>query len=227
MSATPIKERPILFSGPMIRAILEGRKTQTRRIIKLPSWSTNDWSDFETDGKEAEIICANTGCLASIPCPYGQVGDRLYCRETWSKSLPEWQIEAPYIYRADHLDPKGDAQPIKWKPAIHMPKEASRITLEITDVRVQRLQEISEEDAIAEGIRLIGDTFPHGGDFWKKGPNFYTIEYPGWSFNAPTAKECFAHLWDSINGKTYPWGSNLFVRAVSFKRIAQQTEVTA
>ena len=117
-----IKTRPILFSIPMIRAILSGTKTQTRRIVKSPK------------------------------CPYGQPGDLLWVREAWSKSDPQWGLSVPYIYKADHLDPRGDAKPIKWKPSIHMPRAASRLTLEIVDIRIEQLQSISEQDAIAEGV---------------------------------------------------------------------------
>nr|WP_290224010.1 hypothetical protein [Trichocoleus desertorum] len=240
---TAIKERPILFSGAMVRAILRGEnpKTQTRRVIKLPSWSTKNWDDFETDGKEAQIICANTGCLASIPCPYGKAGDRLWVRETWSPVQPTASGELAYDgarlieldgypievwYRADgemgilcQADPEGP----RWKPSIHMPRKVGRITLEVAQVRVERLQDISEEDAIAEGVAFenpspdINPNFRRWFDYQGKE---YGFSSPVWSFRS---------LWDSINGKTYPWESNPWLRVVEFKRIdgaiAAQTEV--
>lgn len=198
--AVQVSTKPILFSSSMIRAILEGRKNQTRRIVKLPSWSTKDWSDFELDGNEAQIICANTGCLATILCPYGKVGDRLYVRETWAKHSKSCTDLPKIFYRADEdTDPDIYLYPlqVEWKPSIHMPRAISRITLELTDIRVQRLQDISEEDAIAEGVPPFN---------WDDGESLRPIP-------------AFAKLWDSINHETHPWKSNSWVWAVSFKRI--------
>jgi hypothetical protein len=217
MSATDIKTRPILFKGEMVRAILGGQKTQTRRIMKPQPTLEGD-----------RYIWGKTGIFVDAPlieykCPYGRASNRLWVKETW------YQGTEKLWYKAD-IEDLSQCGISGWKSSMFMPRTASRITLEVVKVRVERLQDISEEDAIAEGIRRIGDTFPQSGDFWKKGPNFYTIEYPGWSFNAPTAKECFAHLWDSINGKSYPWSANPWLWVVEFKRvdaIATQQEVTA
>lgn len=155
-----MKERPILFSAPMVRAILDGSKTQTRRVIKpqpngyantLPSASVNAaWQDGFVD----------------VACPYGQPGGRIWVRETWqgyrqtSHEYDEWEPmdspkdrhEQPFqpVYRAD-----GKSYPDKWFPAIHMPREFSRITLEIIGVRVERLQDISEAAAVDEGIEEV------------------------------------------------------------------------
>lgn len=204
MSAA-VKERPILFSGAMVRAILDKRKTQTRRAIKLPPWSTQDWDDFETDGESAAIIASSTGCFAEILSPYGKVGDRLWVRETW---LTHQEL---YFYRATDLGELPDSllqfsNPPKWKPSIFMPRAASRITLEITGVSIEKLQDITEEDAIAEGI----DEF----SYEKAGLNY---EINGRCTRDPI--QAFEFLWDSINGKTMPWKSDPWVRAIEFKQV--------
>jgi len=192
-----MKERPILFSGKMVRAILDGRKTTTRRIVKPQPDRSFTWT-------------AHKQCEAEYKCPYGQAGDRLWVRETWaglshnyeSDSWEQWEpsylkesLDFPnqLIYRAD-----GENELIKWTPSIHMLRWASRITLEITNVRVERLQEITEEDAINEGcgIQLLCPD----DEYFK-------------------AKEHFCILWESINGKKYPWSSNPFVWVISFRRV--------
>ena len=167
-----MRERPILFSAPMVRAILAGTKTQTRRVCKGQRELSNV-HDFQIDR-----------------CPYGQLGDRLWVRETWLRHSVN--VPNDYLYRADHPD-DGTIGPAHggWKPSIHMPRWASRITLEITDVRVERLQDISARDAWAEGITPSPDVDPYH-------------EY--------------RDLWESINGPG-SWDANPWVWAVSFKRI--------
>lgn len=197
-------EKPILFSSPMVRAILDGRKTMTRRVMKLPRWaeSFDEWT-----GTEALAVCHETGCSARIHCPYGETGDRLWVRETFTywehpesgedfleyiadnhrRSESEWPYPHP-IY--DHCVGRFG----KKIPSIFMPRWASRITLEVTDVRVERLQEITEADAVAEGFALDGD--------------------------GVTALENFATLWEQLNLlRGYGWDLNPYVWVVSFKRI--------
>ena len=158
-----MKERPILFSAPMVRAILDGRKTVTRRIFKPDrmTWDANGrYTTYAMRGGEL----STTGSGPFKPsswlhyCPYGQPGeDRLYVRETWA---------APHAY--DHLPPRlipqdarihyaatEDRGGLLWRPSIHMPRWASRITLEVTGVRVETLGVISHEDALAEGVSSI------------------------------------------------------------------------
>jgi len=157
-----MKERPILFSAPMVRAILAGTKTQTRRVVKPqplkpdpshPSyfpfqpddwvWSANSWSSTISNSPEGPAGW-------SRHCPYGQPGDRLWVRETFYHD-PEDSLT---LYRADGgFDGDQWDAGYKWHPSIHMPRLISRITLKITDVRVQRLQAISEADALAEGVK--------------------------------------------------------------------------
>ncbi len=186
-----MKEHPILFSAPMVRAILEGRKTQTRRVVKLP------------------VRCPDTGaqlagCELSLEpkhvieriCPYGTVGDRLWVRETWSKAK-SCNVDELF-YRADGEHQSGRQRSLsyveresRWRPSIHMPRWASRITLEVTGVRVERLQDISQADCVAEGMPESTNGFLHhvvadyrklwgdinGADSWAANPWVWVIEF--------------------------------------------------
>jgi hypothetical protein len=186
-----VKERPILFSGPMVRAILDGRKTQTRRIVR--------GTIGERDGVavlEGQTIEGNPAVLGQ--CQYGRPGDRLWVRETWSQ--PGGRLH----YRADEVD-HGEVH--VWVPSIHMPRRYSRLSLEITEVRVQRLQEISEADARAEGAP-VGEKLPG------------TVNGEPAEVMALDPRLAFLWLWDSINGKRAPWSSNPWVWALTFKRVA-------
>ena len=208
------KERPILFSGEMVRAILEGRKTQTRRIIK-----NKDFLQWVEVGF-ADSFIKDSDNLWQNECPYGQPGDRLWVRETFEyRSYEEgydngiqqggdhdWEEGYSLVgYKADNSilpyelqeeDYLGKCPKIgRWYPSIHMPRWASRILLEITDIRVERLQDITEEDAKAEGI--------------YKDPN---VIYP-YSY-----VEMFSHLWEAINGAE-SWNKNPWVWVIEFRRI--------
>lgn len=177
-----MKERPILFSAPMVRALLAGTKTQTRRLVAEPHRSSR----------------------------YGQLGDRLWVRETWGAADRFYEghdLDEPRVvaYRADRSAIQWDAEPprkipacdlntwnwdsIKWKPSIFMPRWASRITLEITEMRTQRLQDISADDAKAEGF---------------DGSVFDAVHW-------------YSMLWDQINGPG-SWKSNPWAWAISFRR---------
>lgn len=139
-----MKERGIIFSGEMVRAILDGRKSQTRRIVKWPTWIGDREFAARVLGGDCKIGEFKDGRpIRSFGCPYGAEGDRLWVRETWCHGL------GGVYYRAS--ESPFTSEPPKWKPAIHMPRWASRITLEITDVRVERAYEITTEDAEAEG----------------------------------------------------------------------------
>jgi hypothetical protein len=193
-----MKERPILFSGPMVRALLAGTKTQTRRIVKARDL---EWMDVHQGLREPDN---------AERCPYGQPGgDRLYVRETWA---------APHAY--DHLPPRlipqdsrihyaatEDRGGLLWRPSIHMPRWASRITLEVTGVRVERLQDINEADARAEGIT-------DGGCLNCGEPEPCNCAAP-----QPDARDAFVHLWMSINGPD-SWAANPLVWVVEFKPVA-------
>ena len=204
-----MNERPILFSGPMIRAILANTKTQTRRIFKPDrmTWDANGrYTTYAMRGGELSI----TGSGPFKPsswlhyCPYGQPGgDRLYVRETWA---------APHAY--DHLPPRlipqdarihyaatEDRGGLLWRPSIHMPRWASRITLEVTGVRVEALQDIDMADALAEGISDTGALI---------------LDSAGNEQGGPIAE--YAVLWEQINGPD-SWAANPWVWVVEFRRL--------
>jgi hypothetical protein len=201
-----MKERPILFSAPMVRAILDGRKTQTRRAIKP---ARGDDRVVVTDGKVWKA--ARVDYAGYRECPYGQPGDRLWVRETFVGPLVDhedafrsepskYKNPAHCLYRADgatcpEFINADDELVSRWKPSIHMPRWASRITLEVTGVRVERLQAISEADAVAEGVR--NSLYLQGGRF---------------------ARENYAHLWWVINGDG-AWELNPWVWVVEFRRV--------
>jgi hypothetical protein len=241
-----VKERPILFSGPMVRALLAGSKTQTRRVCKVRNirdeflrpgafhggqrksgyWAFRPWNAFS-------LLQGNGDPLPdyAIRCPYGAPGDQLWVRETWADVHPV-QIHngrynqpgragipgpprVPYrtVYRAD-----GEIAPLyfseeppyrsfdgdiiehgsaTWKPSIHMPRAASRLTLEVTEVRVERVLDISEEDALAEGAKL-----DHG------------------FLNTVSCRADFERIWIDINGQA-SWDANPWVWVVGFKVVGQ------
>lgn len=217
MNATEVKEYPALFNAEMVRAILDGKKTQTRRIVKLNA-ELKDRGCKSLDGAWVDPGFGD-GQYLKVPgpdstshrlyCPNGYVGDRLWVRETWSlgratcgkhdgPSAPPQRggARSPVIYRANDL--VNDAS-FKWRPSLHMPRWASRLLLEITDVRAERLKKISHEDAVAEGCYQIKPCakFPHGNAWGRAG---------------------YANLWDSIYGKNgFGWTANPWVWAISFK----------
>lgn len=181
-----MSERPILFSGPMVKAILEGRKTMTRRVVKPQPIDV-----VKNKGLENSWCAVRLNGAFPAVCPYGQVGDRLWVRETWYVENNDDYY--PY-YKASEEHPEIFP---KWRPSIFMPRWASRITLEITGVRVEKLQEITEEDAMKEGVN------------WQDTAGLARF----------TAKKLFMTLWDSINGKKYPWASNPWVWVIAFKKL--------
>lgn len=211
-----MRERPILFSAPMVRAILSGEKTQTRRTVR-PQPDVARPGDISTGTAFAARSTSDDKHLgrlgAVIQCPHGQPGDRLWVREAWQHAN---HPDGPYRsgvtvhYRADYIDdphgPGGEKSPEgryrTWRPSIHMPRAASRITLEITGVRVERLRDISEADALAEGLT------PTPGGWWSGAEGQA----------APTPQGAYALLWDSINGPG-SWGANPWVWVIEFRRI--------
>jgi hypothetical protein len=206
-----MKERPILFSAPMVRAILDGRKTQTRRIAIKTSQPRNVYiSDFDRNEFKIEIENKHSGQRYWKQCPFGTPGDRLWVRETFCTIDGEHAF-----YRANYqADPKGEKEHgVTWTPSIHMPRWASRILLEITGVRVERLQDISFEDAIAEGVynyaaELATNPKVTEADIEKM------IERHG-----SGKPQClYAQLWESINGAG-SWKANPWVWVVEFKRV--------
>jgi hypothetical protein len=206
-------DRPILFSAPMVRALLEGRKTQTRRVAKFIS---TKGEFFDMRNAHGGTFGLGLGAVRTYGPDYAPFapGDHLWVKETWRASkvadeLKPSQLAGPGLSRIwyeadrDNCDQHG-----KVRVSIHMPRWASRLTLLVTDVRVERLQDISEADAIAEGIEPI---WPEGG----RGPNHYSAHVEGAWLNAPTAAGAYQSLWGWINGEG-AWEANPWVVAVSF-----------
>ncbi|MGL4404745.1 MAG: hypothetical protein ACRCT6_03235 [Notoacmeibacter sp.] len=206
-----MKSRPILFSAPMVLAILKGAKTQTRRIVKPQPDKENDGYPYWYIGGYRAWQChkvfdvLRSGAHNELLCPYGKIGDRLWVRESWRYG-DFIEDEVPYIrYFADGA--KKMCWPAKeweekftdkkWRPSIFMPRWASRITLEITGVRIERLHDISEDDAIAEGINLNDVT--------------------GFALQPRKGREGFRRLWQSINGPD-SWSENPWAWAIEFKQ---------
>lgn len=251
------RERPIPFSAPMVRALLDGSKTQTRRIVKpQPAFGchyvingarTAALHLSDVPGRECVPPTARSKDHR-LPCPYGVVGDRLWVRETWAAwtwgdcftgecdeiTCAPSEMQERYGASRENVEyfADGIAAPDRWRPSIHMPRWASRITLEITDVRVQRVQDISEEDARAEGMQPIEpyESWSHflaDGGAVAGGPELAIgDEMCGSTVIAKTkvmrlgfsARERFASLWDSISDDN-SWATNPWVWALTFKRV--------
>lgn len=208
-----MRERPIIFNGAMVRAILAGQKVQTRSVAK---------GVMAVHTRTGEALADIDSAGPRVPCPFGQPGDRLWVRETW---MPGYYHEADHedgpkvsvIHSADNAEATvaapsyelaeqwerqfsedGDEAP-PWRPSIHMPRWACRLVLEITAVRVERLQAISEADAIAEGLSQ-SDT-----GSWLPGP----CDHPEWAFH---------QLWAQVYGEP-AWEANPWVWVIDFKRV--------
>ena len=193
-----MKERGMIFNSEMVRAILDGRKTQTRRPIKWKQTRFTEIGEREDGSKWPWSEDAEHACDFWHPCPFGAVGDRIWVRETWASGL---STKSTLAYRATHKREDledGFYDTIKWTPSIHMPRWASRILLEITNVRVERLKSISDGDAIREGCSTAD---------MKSGD---------------CVADVFARLWASIYGDE-SWNSNPWVWVIDFKRIEELT----
>lgn len=206
-----MSDKPIIFNDAMVRPLIEGRKTQTRRIVKHsrqwpiefigPEGSQDEaecWG-FEDPNTGTTWTLASDGVSEEIPCPYGHAGSLLWVRETFYRAYSVGRdvtgeaVSAPLRVAAYEGEPKPQlkfGQSWRKMPSIHMPRWASRITLEITDVRVERLQDISEDDAMAEGIPFEGD--------------------------CPSPRDNFSALWESINGPG-AWDQNPWVWVIEFR----------
>lgn len=199
------KERPILFNGKMVRAILDGRKTQTRRVLDpQPEYTASDEVVVFADGSR------------SI-CPFGQPGDRLWVRETWTtryctQEEDGVQGDVP-VFRADY---EYDSSEVCWTPSIHMPRWACRLVLEVTDLRVERLQEISEEDAKAEGSAFTCNQCGNDLDSEEGAEVHWMCDV----LDEESFVYGFKRIWNSCTPKK-PWDSNPWVWVVTFKRLEQ------
>lgn len=224
-----MKQRPIIFSTPMVQAILDGRKTMTRRILSIQPPDNRPWrlirlidstskDDTKNIGKLQWGIFSSATHVSErdmqyFKNPYGEPDDVLWVRETWSK------INGHYEYKALY----NTAVSFNWKPSIHMPRAAARLFLQITDVRVERLHDISDSDIQAEGIVYNQyDQIEQGFAQWP----CHTCMAEGHRGGAhmcddgfvTTAKESFEGLWSSINGPA-SWDSNPWVWVISFTRL--------
>lgn len=225
-----MKETPILFNGEMVRAILEGRKTETRRPVKdgpdeshyrypvVDKYGDCQWfsdkddigyeDELDDEGEYPDVFPEHDEAIRS---PFGCIGDRLWVRETWGWALeasmpPSANYKEFLRYRADGDEPDTVD---KWVPSIHMPRWASRIMLEVTDIRVERVQEISEEDAEAEGIKIANEYTPFAScwDYIDKTARSPSLFNPS---------DSFATLWESVYGT---WDANPWVWVATFKKV--------
>jgi len=238
-----MRERPILFSGPMVRALLSGTKTQTRRVGSVQRDDyVNLGVERVTHATKGAVLLATyaafpgrgTARWGICECPYGVPGDRLWVKETFSTdAITLYPCPTAWYRATDQLESDGVhdcpkqsrgnyadcltcweervGRKFKWKPSIFMPRAASRITLEIVSVRVERLQEISEADAVAEGIK-------HDHVWDRENSKSERLTYDGCGETFATAREAYRHLWISIHGPE-SWALNPWVWVVEFKRL--------
>jgi len=222
-----MREHPLLMKGPLVRATLEGRKTQTRRPVKPwlgrnpPLWSRLlnqdgkpdfDWGELLYYGQDEDSLrhgfgfddsghgdTENDAWLAS---PMGQADDRLWVRETWAAAMYDAKSPADCLYRADDNRGVEDIAEVKWTPSIHMPRWACRLVLPLVSVRVERVQDITEEGAKAEGLRRTENG-------WTDGASGYDVT---------SARMAFQELWASIYGEA-SWDANPWVWVAEWEDI--------
>ncbi|WP_320744508.1 hypothetical protein [Enterobacter sp. 276E10] len=203
-----MKERGMIFNGEMVRAILDGRKTQTRRPLKWKQTRFTEIGEREDGSRWPWSEDAERVCDFWHPCPFGAVGDRIWVRETWAEAgagAPDLKL-----YRANypdhvptHYENVPKAEDVRWTPSIHMPRWASRLTLEITGVRVERLRSISQADAIAEGAP----------------PSHPSIDAVSRDYGYPDfSRSWYGQTWQSIYGEE-SWNANPWVWVIEFKRV--------
>lgn len=220
-----MRERPIIFNGPMVRAVLSNDKTQTRRTkgleyVSRPENDPDGWCCARVADGHAYMVYKHSPHERAIRCPYGKPGDRLWVREAWSNDFANHYPHDVVWYAADNgrrhdielrngvrgiYSPKSGAfVPFRWKPSIHMPRSACRLILEIVRVRVERLQAVTEAEARAEGIHQQSTT------------GWFSVAGTGGA--GTTACAAFALLWQSINGPG-AWEANPWVWVVEFRRV--------
>lgn len=244
-----MKERPILFSGEMVGAILEGRKTQTRRVVTVPwrgSKRTLPYEPYYVEEDGVLFACDENGDyepMEDLLGPFGAKGDRLWVRETWAgvskhpepapltecvieyrADLPAGSTDYPGQWPAEQA--RGDEDAPKWRPSIHMPRSASRISLEIEQVRVQRVQAIVADDLRAEGVQV--PVTAEGRPLLELSGPYAACEYlprrrpPTWT-EEELLRAHYAALWDRLNadrGPGYAWSGNPWVWAITFRRVS-------
>lgn len=218
----------IIFSGPMVKAILEGRKTQTRRVIKpQPEGAWMDWlintnlngdNRYWVDGEPTMHLNMAKDFNPKGECRYGYPGSHIWVREGWAVA-DIYDNEAPFElaqtkqgmslwYKAGGCKAYKSSTPGRWRSPLFMPRWASRLTLEVTDVRVERLHAITEAGAIAEGVYTNAEALVALG-----------LPTENFTFVRDSCVDKYRIVWESINGKTFPWSSNPFVWVIEFKRV--------
>ncbi|HBR2315728.1 TPA: hypothetical protein L9P45_003526 [Klebsiella pneumoniae] len=240
-------ERGMIFNAEMVRAILDGRKTQTRRIMTVQPQSSEFGLRYIAESSLAKEVgmyfwsqsdaCGMKARSKPFACPYGKPGDRIWVRETWSSDFANYYPNDRVWYAADNnrrLDievvdgvrgiysPESDVHvPFRWRPSIHMPRWASRILLEITDVRVERLNAISEEDAQREGVHaevwdqtVVARNYAARDEFFQ----FWSEDMPHYVEMNQLYRSSFRSLWESIYGSEN-WLANPWVWVIEFKRV--------
>lgn len=209
---TTHNERPIPFSAPMVRSLLDGTMMQTRRVVKHAEFGASDTFGYDWHFRDKRMLWQDqTNEQMLERCPHGVIGDQLWVRETWGVLYEQFINEShePTFWRADYSDSDLAEQKAgtlwlpHWRPSIHMFRNRSRITLEITGVRVERLQDITAADALAEGVIQL----PDGG---------YSL--PDTRHYSDNPDESYASLWESINGAG-SWDANPWVWVVEFKKV--------
>lgn len=188
-----MRERPMLFNGAMVRAILAGQKTQTRRAVAGVR-GDNCLTMRKPTKTKAGIVTHVLDAAERGLCPFGQTGDRLWVRETWAQH-PDYPDARRAVYRAD---PGAKYDSERWRPSIHMPRWACRLLLDMTAVRVERLHAISDADALAEGIEELNGRYTHNGG----------------KYECRSPAGAFVQLWKSTAGD---WDSNPWVWVIEFK----------
>lgn len=228
-----MKERGMIFNGEMVRAILDGRKTQTRRPIKWKQTRFTEIGEREDGSKWPWSEDAEHACDFWHPCPFGAVGDRIWVREAFRVHSRATDV-ATLVYKASERNSWTEqtrrvpvavcnkpATPEKWPPSLHMPRWASRILLEITDVRVERLNAISEEDAQREGVHtevwdqtVVARNYAARDEFFQ----FWSEDMPHYVEMNQLYRSSFRSLWESIYGAEN-WLANPWVWVIEFKRV--------
>lgn len=229
-----MKERGMIFNGEMVRALLDGRKTQTRRPVKLPHTDRDAMCELSGNELAGELSAGNYR-----NSPHGKPGDRIWVRETFQGPLFDFDLMDSYckdstpfekpefcVYKADGVPAPefydaDDELHCRWRPSIHMPRWASRITLEITDVRVERLNSISEEDAQREGVHtevwdqtVVARNYAASDEFFQ----FWSDDMPNFVEMNELYRSSFRSLWESIYGAEN-WQANPWVWVIEFKRV--------
>lgn len=220
------KERPIVFSAQEVNAVRAGDKTQYRVIAKAEPTDNPDGYYYDGDDGEYAVFsrCISAGniSLINVDCPFGQIGNRLWVQEQHYRHPDEHSLltTKPHYFADGHLtlDDRHDAGLLKEYCAVDMPRWASRILLEIVDIRIERLNDISEQDAIAEGIKYI-----HADPKDRVGPNHFTKSNGWYHCSRPTAAEVFTEMY-TVSDDYEEYGENPWVWVIEFKEIKESND---